>query len=152
MKDTKNMNIELSSLATRRCIVGKTRNNRFTSVSLARQQVRGMVCSGLSLFSSSQSHTCVHLHSSWPRGCLVVPFIRRQAVAGHWRKCIDEMSTQTCVNVFREELDRTRSILRPVRIVTHPLVVVPWPANKTTHDVLALWDVPLKLYIIFSIA
>ena len=63
-------------------------------------------------------------HAATPGLALVVPLERLQLVALHRRERVDEVRAEVERHVLGHELARRRSVLRPVRVVTHPLVLV----------------------------
>ena len=63
-------------------------------------------------------------HAATPGLALVVPLERLQLVALHRRERVDEVRAEVERHVLGHKLARRRPVLRPVRVVTHPLVLV----------------------------
>lgn len=69
---------------------------------------------------SNLVNSILYLHSLHPWSTLIIPLKRRQTVAIHFSKGVDNMGTEVGVHVFGIEFAKTISVLWPVCIVTYP--------------------------------
>ena len=68
-------------------------------------------------------------------------FSEKQVTWTKFSECVHNMCTQVWINVLREKFSTSRTILRPVRVITHPHVI---------DDAVVVVDVVVVVVVVFG--